>query len=307
MAVKYSQTYTPGLEGAGIAARVIPAGGRIIDYISVLKPLPSLLLAFIGTSAAVIAGGGRFSADVGLVMAAVLAASAGANGLTNYLDRGVDARMQRTSCRVLPAGRIYPPERVLPLIGGLIALGLGLAWYLHPYVFLAAAGGTLVAATWRKKVTCVYPQGVLASCAPVLMGWLAVSRSLPLEMWLLCVLIAAWLPLHVWSVNITYRDDYRRAGISYFPINVEVRDSVKLLLAFALALYATSLALYFIGGYGWLYLALANLLGIAMVAGALRLVLSRRKADSWRLYKLSSFPYLGVLFLVMCLDTLVRG
>jgi protoheme IX farnesyltransferase len=305
MSEKYMPRFLPGLESAGVAARMAPARGRVLDYISVLKPLPSLLLAFIGTCAAVIAGGGRLSPRLALVLAAVLVASAGANGLTNYLDRDIDARMQRTSCRVLPSGRINPPGRVLPLIGVLIAIGLGLAWYLHPYVFLADAGGTLVAATWRKKVTCVYPQGMLASCAPLLMGWLAIYPALSVELLLLCVLIAAWLPLHVWSVNITYRDDYRRAGINYFPINLEVRDSVKLLLAFAVVLYGVSLGLYFVGGFGWLYLALANILGIAMIAGALRLVLSRRTADSWRLYKLSSFPYLGLLFLVMLLDVWV--
>jgi protoheme IX farnesyltransferase len=302
MSQKYMPRFLPGLERPAVA----PARGSVIDYVSVLKPLPSLLLAFIGTCAAVIAAGGVLSPRLGLVAAAVLAASAGANGLTNYLDRNIDARMQRTSCRVLPSGRISPPGRVLPLIGGLIVVGLGLAWYLHPYVFLADAGGTLVAATWRKKVTCVYPQGLLASCAPLLMGWLAVRTSLSLELLLLGVLIAAWLPLHVWTVNITYRDDYRRAGINYFPINLEVRDSVRLLLVFAVALYGVSLWLYFVGGFGWLYLALANILGIAMVAGAARLVLSRRTADSWRLYKLSSFPYLGLLFLVMLLDVLIK-
>ncbi len=307
MSVKISQPYTPGIERAGATARVSLAGGRIVDYISVLKPLPSLLLAFIGTSAAIIAGGGRLSWDIALVLLTVLVASAGANGLTNYLDRNVDACMQRTSCRVLPSRRINPAGKVLPLIAALIIIGLGLAWYLHPYVFLAAAGGTIVAATWRKKVTCVYPQGVLASSAPLMMGWLAVRPVFGVELGLLCVLVAAWLPLHVWSVNITYRDDYRRAGLNYFPISLEVQDAVKLLLAFALALYATSWALYFVGGYGWLYLALSNLLGIAMVAGALRLVISRCTSDSWRLYKLSSFPYLGVLFLVMCLDVWVRG
>jgi heme o synthase len=307
MAIKYPAALITGLEKTGVIARMAPAGSRVLDYVSVLKPLPSLLLAFIGTCAAVIAGGGRLSPDIGLVLAAVLAASAGANGLTNYLDRDIDARMQRTNCRVLPSGRIRPAGKVLPLIAGLIVIGLGLAWYLHPYVFLAGAGGTLVAATWRKKVTCVYPQGMLASCAPLLMGWLAVRPALGVEVLLLCVLVATWLPLHVWSVNIAYRDDYRRAGINYFPINLEVRDSVKLLLAFALALYAASLALYFVGGFGWLYLVLANALGILMVAAALRLVLSRRAGESWRLYKLSSFPYLGALFLVMCLDAWVGG
>jgi len=277
------------------------------SYIQVLKPLPSSLLAYIGAGAAVIAGGGQITPRLGLVLAAVLTASAGANGLTNYLDRDIDARMQRTCWRALPSKIIYPPEKALPLIIGLIIAGLALAWRLHPYVFLADACGTLVAATWRKKLTCVFPQGVLASCAPVLMGWLAVKQSLSLELWLICLLIAAWLPLHVWSVNIAHRDDYRRAGLNYFPINLEVKDAVKVLLAFALALYAVSISLYFVGNFGWLYLALANILGIGMVVATARLVSSRAAGDAWRLFRLSSFPYLGLIFLAMCLDIWLPG
>jgi protoheme IX farnesyltransferase len=274
----------------------------VVNYLEVLKPLPSILLTFIGVGAAFIGAEGQLSLRLLIVMVAVLIASAGANGLTNYLDRDIDARMQRTSCRVLPSKKIYPSTRVLPLIAGLIIAGLALAWYLHPFVFLADAFGTLVAATWRKKVTCVYPQGVLASCAPILMGWLAVRQTLNWELLLLCILIAAWLPLHVWSVNITYREDYRQAGLDYFPINLEVKDSVKVLLVFALVLYAISIVLYFVAGFSWLYLALANILGIVMVYASSRLVVSYAARDVWRLYRLSSFPYLGALFLVMCLD-----
>ncbi|MFA5309389.1 MAG: UbiA family prenyltransferase [Dehalococcoidales bacterium] len=271
-------------------------------YIEVLKPLPTVLLGFIGLATAVIAGGNIVSWKLLLVLAAVITAAAGANGLTNYLDRDIDARMRRTCLRALPSRAISPSNKVIPLIGGLIVVGLGLSWLLNPYVFLADAGGTLVAATWRKKVTCVYPQGMLASFAPLLMGWLAVNKSLSWELLLLCVLIAAWLPLHVWSVNITHRDDYKQAGINYFPINLEVKDAVKVLLAFALVLYAASLALYFVGHFGWLYLALANVLGVLMVYGSARLVFTRAAADAWKLYRLSAFPYLGLLFLVMCLD-----
>jgi protoheme IX farnesyltransferase len=281
--------------------------GSILNYIEVMKPLPSLLLAFLGVCTAYIAGDGQLSWRILMVLAAVLLASAGANGLTNYLDRDIDARMERTSCRVFPSRKIYPASRALPVIIFMIIAGLGLAWYIHPYVFLADLGGTLVAATWRKRMTCVYPQGFIASCAPLLMGWLAIRQSLSLELLLLCVLIAAWLPLHVWSVNIAHRDDYRRAGLNYFPINLEVRDSVKLLFAFALALYAVSIALYYVGRFHLLYLVLANLLGLLMVYAGARLVISKEKKDVWRLYRLSSFPYLGVLFLVMCLDIGLLG
>jgi protoheme IX farnesyltransferase len=232
----------------------------------------------------------------------ILIAAAGANGLTNYLDRDVDARMPRTRCRVLPSKTIYPPGRVLPLIIGLIVIGLVLSWLLHPFVFLADLFGTLVTATWRKKVTCVYPQGVLASCAPILMGWLAVKPAVDWELLLLCILIAVWLPLHVWSVNIAHREEYLQAGLTYFPIGLEVKDSVKLLLVFSLVLYAASVALYFIGHFAWLYLALANILGIVMVYAGARLVVSHTAGDARRLYRLSAFPYLGLIFLVMCLD-----
>jgi protoheme IX farnesyltransferase len=270
----------------------------------VLKPLPSILLAFIGACAAVIAGRG-LSLRLLLVFVAVLVAAAGANGLTNYLDRGIDARMKRTRNRALPSKKVYPASRVLPLVISLIVIGLLLAWYLHPLAFLADLLGTLAAATWRKRVTCVYPQGVIASCAPVLMGWLAVRPSVGWELWLLCILIVTWLPLHVWSVHIAHREDYRQAGLSYFPLGLEVKDSVKVLLVFSLVLYAASIVLYFIGNFAWLYLALANILGMVMVYASSRLVISRAAEDAWRLYRLSAFPYLGLLFLVMCLDVLI--
>ena len=92
----------------------------------------------------------------------ILLASAGANGITNYLDRHVDARMERTRKRALAAKRIEPAEKVLPLVIGLIIVGLVLAWYLHPLSFLADLIGTSAAAFWRKRVTCVFPQGMLA-------------------------------------------------------------------------------------------------------------------------------------------------
>jgi len=277
------------------------------NYIEVVKPLPSILLTYIGVCTAIIAGEGQLSLKLLLIMVAILLTAAGANGLTNYLDRNIDARMQRTKNRALPSKRIYPPQKVLPLTIGLIIVGLILAWQLHPFAFLAGLGGALAAATWRKKVTCVYPQGVLASCAPILMGWFAIKPTLSWEILLLCLLLAVWLPLHVWSLIMTHREDYLQAGLSYFPIGCEIRNAVKVLLVFSVMLYATSIALYFIGSFAWLYLMVANLLGVIMVHAGSRLVFSGASKDAWRLYKLSAFPYLGLIFLAMCLDIWLLG
>lgn len=68
----------------------------IKDYIWVLKPRESSLITLIGVGAAVIAGNGQLSLGLLFIALVILIATAGANGLTNYIDRDVDARMQRT-------------------------------------------------------------------------------------------------------------------------------------------------------------------------------------------------------------------
>lgn len=273
------------------------------NYIEVLKPRASSLLTFTGVSAAIIAGDGHPPLDsLLLTLIAILLASTGANGLTNYLDRDIDARMQRTRHRALPAKRIDPPEKVLPLTIGLVLIGLALAWQLHPFSFLFGVIGTLAAVLWRKRATCVFPQGMLAGCAPVLMGWFAIRPTFSWELLLLCALIAIWLPLHVWSVMIAHREDYIGAGLTYFPMSREAREAVKLLLVFSLLLGTTAITLYFVGGFTRLYLIVASLLSIIMIYASSQLVISRASRDAWRLYKLSSFPYLGLIFLAMSLD-----
>lgn len=274
------------------------------NYIEVLKPRETLLLAFVGVSSAIIAAAGRPPAHTLLLASlTILIAAAGANGLTNYLDRDVDARMERTRKRVFPTQRIHPPEKALPWILGLILAGLALAWLVHPLAFAADLAGTAAAAVWRKRVICVFPQGAIASCAPVLMGWFAVNPRFTLETGLLCLLIAAWLPLHVWSVMVSHRDDYLDAGLTFFPMSVSLRAAVSVLLVFALALNVVAVSLYFVAHFSPLYLAVAVVLGVMMLYGSVRLAGSPAVSkEAWRLYKLSSFPYLGVIFLAMCLD-----
>jgi hypothetical protein len=46
----------------------------------------------------------------------------------------------------------------------------------------------------------------------------------------------------------------------------------------------------------------ANILGVAMVYATYRLLRTGMSRHAWRVYKLTAFPYLGVLFLTMGLD-----
>jgi protoheme IX farnesyltransferase len=134
------------------------------------------------------------------------------------------------------------------------------------------------------------------------MGWFAITPVFHWEVLLLCGLIAMWLPLHVWSVMIAHREDYISAGLTYFPMSRPIGEAIKILPLFSLVLGALAITLYFIGGFAQLYLIAASLLTIIMVYATVRLVISHASGDAWKLYKLSSFPYLGLIFLAMCLD-----
>jgi protoheme IX farnesyltransferase len=273
------------------------------DYLNVIKPRETALLVFIGVVAAFMAGNGAVPFNrAALIWGAILTASAGANGLTNYLDRRIDARMERTRQRALPSGRIFPAENALYFCLILSAAGLIMAWFLHPLAFTADFIGTLAAVVYRKRVTCVFPQGVIASCAPVLMGWLAVSRTVNWETWWLCILISLWLPSHIWSIMLAHQEDYRQAGITYFPVNSEFKDVSKILLGLAVILALASIGLYNASDFGWLYLGVALTAGLMMIYASWRLTRSNSGRDAWKLYKYSAFPYLGLLFLTMALE-----
>ncbi len=276
-----------------------------LNYIEVLKPRETSLLLFIGACSAVIASGGYLRVGVFiLTIIAITLGSAGCNGLTNYLDRDVDARANRTRNRVLPSKRIYPPQKILPLIIGLIVAALVLAYVLNPFCFLFGLIGTIASAVWRKTISCTF-FGIIAGCSPVLIGWFALRPEFDVKILLICLLVAFWIPIHIWSVMVANREDYLRAGLNYFPLSLKVKDIVKILLILSLFLYAVSIFNYIFTDFNMLYLAVAGILGIVMVYANARLLFSTTSVAAWHVYKLSSFPYLGIIFLVMCLDTLL--
>jgi len=290
------QTTFIALEGRNIA-------GKIWNYVEVLKPRETSLLVFISLCATIVAVEGfPSSGRLLLTLVAITLGSGGVNGLTNYIDREVDGRMQRTKHRSLPSKRIDPPEKALLLTIALTAVALGLAWLLHPLCFVIGAVGTLAAAIKRKTVLCPF-LGAISGCAPVLIAWFAFKPEIDLPLLFLCLLIWIWIPLHVWSVMLANREDYLGGGVSYFPLSREIKEAVKVLFLLSLPLFAVSMAIYFSTDLGVFYLAVAVLLGMLMVYANSRLLISSASQDAWRVYKLSAFPYLGLIFLAMCLDS----
>jgi len=277
----------------------------VSNYVEILKPRESILLVFIGACSAVIAAAGDLHlAPFISIIFALTFGSTGCNGLTNYLDRRIDTRAIRTRNRAFPSMRIYPPQRALPLIGGLIAIGLFLAYWLNPLCFFVGVIGTIASVLWRKTISCTF-LGIIAGFSPVLIGWLAVQPELNLKIALMCLLLVFWIPLHIWSVMVAHREDYLGAGLRYFPLNLRKKYMIITLFILALFLFAVSICLYAFTDFSVLYFVVAGILGILMVVACARLLILSKSKSAWHVYKLSSFPYLGIIFLAMCLDRLL--
>lgn len=288
---------------AGLEASPLPRALR--DYVEVLKPRVTLFLTFTGAVGALIATGGHPSPErLTLTIIAIAIGSGGVNGLTNYIDRAVDARMERTQRRALPAGRIAPPEMSLPWAGGLTAAGLFLAWWLHPYAALAGLAGTFTAVMWRKT-SYTHLLGSVTSLSPVALGWLALKPSFAPALLFLLLLVLVWTPLHVWSLMEAYRADFLQAGVRIFPVSRDVALSLRTLLLLSILLYAISWSGFWLAHLGLLYLTVANILGILLMLASWRLWRQRGRADAWRLYRLVTYPYLGIMLLTMMLEVML--
>lgn len=275
------------------------------DFIGILKPKETVLLAFIGVCSSIVAAGSIPAiSKFCLLLLALILGSAGANGFTNYLDRHIDAKMTRTCDRALASGRISPPKKALPLIIGLIAIGLALALMLHPLCFIVGLIGVIASGIWRKTISCTF-LGMIASCSPVLIGWFAITPKINLQILVICLLIVIWVPLHVWSIMIANREDYTSAGLNYFPLNIPDRIIVRALLALSILLYLTAISLYFIGNFGLVYLLSANIMGLLLIYASTSLLTGATPIRKWRVYKLTAYPFLGIIFLYMCIDILL--
>jgi len=282
---------------------------KFADYIFALKPRETSLLVFIGACSAIIAAASLLDSlpvsDFILALIAIALGSAGANGLTNYLDREVDVKMKRTCNRVLPSRKIEPAQKVLPLVILLLIGGLLLAWILSPVCFFIGLIGIIASSIWRKTISCTF-FGIIAGSAPVLIGWYAIAKLPVIDILpgLLFCLIAVWTPIHVWTLMMANRTDYENAGLHYFPLSWKDKDVIKILAVLSVALYIVALLIYFLTGrFHWPYLIIASILSLIMIYTNTRLLFSPTSQNTWVVYKLSAFPYLGIIFTVMAIDS----
>lgn len=239
------------------------------------------------------------------LLGTVLVAAAAAV-LNEWLERDLDAKMERTAQRPLPAGRVSPDEA---LLGGALmsAVGLAILYFgvYAPVAFLAAATLALYLFLYTpmKKLTVLNTLvGAVPGAIPPLLGFVAGRGRIGPEGWALFSILFLWQIPHFLSIAWRYREDYRRAGFRMLPCSDE-RGRVTGLVAtlYCLALLVVAVWPFYLGAAGSWYLAGSILLSLGFAAGAARFAFQPTRETARSLF-LVSVAYLPVLLILLVAD-----
>ncbi len=237
----------------------------------------------------------------------------GANAINMYVDRDIDARMERTKTRPLVTGEVEPTEALVFAIG-LEAVSFVWLWgFVNLLSAVLAVGACLfyvfIYTLWLKRTsTQNIVIGGAAGAAPVLIGWSAVTNEVAWPAIVLFLVVFFWTPPHFWALAIRYESDYAAADVPMMPVVEGHKKTAVQILVYSIVVWICSLALIAVADTGWIYLAAAMGVGAMFTGGAIGLVTEEDPAllDKKAIrYFGFSITHLTVLFGAVALDQLV--
>ena len=301
-----------------LSAASSSGGAEWRDWVKLLKPRVVSLVVFTGWIGLFLAPG-HLNPVLAFTAILCIAGAAGAAGaLTMWYERDVDAAMQRTRRRPIPAGRIEP--------GAALAFGVTLSVASVIVMWLAtnACAATILALSigfyvfvytiWLKRRT---PQNIViggaAGAFPPLIGWAAVTGSVDVLPLLLFGIVFFWTPPHFWSLALYACRDYGRAGVPMLPVVAGARETRRQIFGYALVLALFAVLPWALGYTGAVYGVSAGLLSFGFVVLSWRVLRDKQDASGTsltgdapaRLNFRYSLAYLAAIFVAVAADHLL--
>ena len=283
--------------------------GSTADYIALMKPRVMSLVVFTALVGLVMA---PVSVHPVMAVAAILliAVGAGASAALNmWYDADIDAVMDRTKTRPVPAGRVTP-EAALTFalwVSGLSVLSMAVminylsAALLAFTIFFYAVIYTMFL---KRRTAQNIVIGGAAGALPPVIGWAAATNSISLEPLIYFAIIFFWTPPHFWALALIKNQDYEAANVPMLPVTAGVKATLHQIVLYAFVLFGITLLPYALGYSGAFYAAGATLLGGIFVAMCLALWLTNDKSRN-RLAGMTfaySIFYLFLLFVLLPAD-----
>ena len=239
-----------------------------------------------------------------IIVAGALA-SAGSSALNHYYDRDIDPKMNRTSQRPIPSGRITASKVLIyglvvsciSVIYGYFALNPATAFFIALGIF----SYVIIYTAWLKRLN---PSNIviggIAGSAAAWAGWSAATGSIDLLGFLIGFLVFVWTPSHFWCLAMKIKDEYAQANVPMLPVVIGMQRTSKYILANTLILLPYSLMLSAFG-MGIIYFIIAAASGGLMLAYHYKLTKNPTSEFACKAYKVTA-PYLTIIFVAVALD-----
>lgn len=226
-------------------------------------------------------------------------AAAGAAALNQWWERRLDALMQRTRTRPIPAGRMLPRNALI--VGSLLAIaGVTYLTIACNRLSAALAAATIViyifAYTPLKRISTANTLvGAIPGALPPMIGWAAASGRLDPGAWSLFAILFFWQLPHFFAIAWMYRDDYARAGFQMVSRGDETGTrSASQSVFFCIVLLLVGGIPAFLGVVSSTYLPVELVLNGLFIFAAMRFLRTQVFADARTLF-LTSIVYLPLL------------
>ncbi len=250
-------------------ARPTPLASRWAQFYALTKPRVVQLIVFCALIGMVLAVPGLPTlgewrliviASVGIWLVAGAAAA-----FNCIVEKGIDARMKRTSWRPTAKGELKDTHTLL-FSALLCAAG---SWMLYVWInpltmwltFATFVGYAVVYTVILKPLT---PQNIVIGGAsgamPPVLGWAALRGDVGPEAFILFLIIFLWTPPHFWALALYRVEDYRKSGLPMLPVTHGNEFTRLQILLYTFILFAACLLPFVIGMSSWLYLASAVIL-----------------------------------------------
>ena len=283
------------------------AESRARQLFALTKPRVVSLIVFTAVIGMFLAVPGVPSAGAVLFGTIGIALVAGAAAAINCLvEQNIDKLMRRTSWRPLPRGQLGSRETLFFALA-IGSVGLAILYQLvNPltmWLTLATFVGYAVIYTVLLKPAT--PQNIVIGGAsgamPPVLGWAAVTGTVPPEALLLFLIIFVWTPPHFWALALYRRDDYANAKLPMLPNTHGMRYTQLMIVLYTLALTGVTLMPYAVRMSGVPYLVAAIVLGGIFTGYAVRLYCAYSDRLARAMFRFS-IVYLAALFSALLID-----
>lgn len=277
---------------------------KLAAFFELTKPRIAFMLVLTSAAGFYLGSAGDFNVPlfINSIMGITLLAF-GVATLNQFWERKLDALMERTAKRPLPTQKVTPTEALIFGILLCVSAEIYLAFLVNGLTailgLIVIVGYVLLYTPLKVKTSASTAIGAIPGAMPPLMGWTSAANEITLGAWALFTMLFLWQFPHFLAIAWMYREQYAKAGILMLPVvEKEGRITAMQIVLFTLLLVPVSLAPFFLGISGLIYLIGASLLGIWFLYASIQAA-RIRSVEKARTLLYVSILYLPIIFALM--------